>query len=675
MHRRALLVLVLAAVGLAAVPWVRQALGLPIFYLVFLAGALFWVAQATSWNILSGYSGYFSFGQAAFFGVGAYTTAVLMGRQGVDFFLTLPVAAALSGGVALVVGWLAFRLRSLRGEIFALLTLAVPFIIAPIIRITPWIDGGQGVQVPVPAEARLVGGFQPFLFLVSGAIALLAVGVAYAIQHSRMGWGLFAIRDAEPVAEGLGVPTFRLKMLAIAATGAIGGLAGCVHALQVGFVTVEGVFSLTVPLFVIVMSVLGGRYHWLGPAIGAVVIHTLQNRLAAGGFEGLSLIVLGLVLVALVLLAPEGLMARIAVRPWAVAGAFGATFVLLAVVGAWGAPLDWLAVAMVVAAAVAFLPVPRRTLAREVARLMDDEGAGARTAHAGEGSAGAPAGDPNPGGGPATGDDAPMAGSMGPLIEATDVTRSFGGIQALRGVSVTVSDGELVGLVGPNGSGKTTLVNLVSGMFRPTSGVLRVAGTHVAGMPPHRISHLGVARTYQIPRPFESMTVRDNVAMAIMFGRAPQPLVDARHAAQEHLELVGLAHLADARPAEVNLHERQLLEMARALATRPRVLLLDEALAGLSPVEVDDAVRVVRRIHASGVTIVLVEHLLRVVNQLATRVVVLDQGKVLADGPPGVVMRDPLVVAAYLGSAAEGAAPGAGTGLGAPGQEANGVHA
>src|SRR5690606_3305402 len=120
------------------------------------------------------------------------------------FFLTLPVAAALSGGVALVVGWLAFRLRSLRGEIFALLTLAVPFIIAPIIRITPWIDGGQGVQVPVPAEARLVGGFQPFLFLVSGAIALLAVGVAYAIQHSRMGWGLFAIRDAEPVAEGLG---------------------------------------------------------------------------------------------------------------------------------------------------------------------------------------------------------------------------------------------------------------------------------------------------------------------------------------------------------------------------------------------------------------------------------------------------------------------------------------
>ncbi|MET0771603.1 MAG: branched-chain amino acid ABC transporter ATP-binding protein/permease [Candidatus Limnocylindrales bacterium] len=653
MRGRPVLGFLAVAVVLAAVPWVQDALGVPVFYLVFLAGAMFWVAQATSWNILSGYSGYFSFGQAAFFGVGAYTTAVLMGRQKLDFFVTLPVAAVLAGGLALLVGWLAFRLRSLRGEIFALLTLAIPFIVAPIIRITPWIDGGQGVQVPVPAAARLVGGFQPFLYLVSAAIALLAVGVAYAIQHSRMGWGLFAIRDAEPVAEGLGVPTFRLKMLAIAATGAIGGLAGCVFALQVGFLTVEGVFGLTVPLFVIVMSVLGGRYHWLGPTLGAVVIFTLQNRLAAGGFEGLSLIVLGMVLVALVLLAPEGLMARIAVRPLAVIAASIATFAALAISSAWGTPLDWLAVAMVAGAAVSFLPVPRRRIAREVTRLMDDE----PTVAAGEGDPGmaglAPSGQ----------------ASSGPIIEASDVARTFGGIQALRGVTLRVAEGELVGLVGPNGSGKTTLVNLVSGAYRPSAGTLRIAGSDVAGIPPHRVSHLGVARTYQIPRPFESMTVRDNVALAIMFGRAPLPLAAARRAALEHLDLVGLGHLAGARPSGINLHERQLLEMARALATRPRVLLLDEALAGLSPVEVDAAVRVVRRIHASGVTIVLVEHLLRVVNQLATRVVVLDQGRVLAQGAPGEVMRDPSVVAAYLGSAAADVAAGT------PGANAEGLAA
>jgi branched-chain amino acid transport system permease protein len=249
-------------------------------------------------------------------------------------------------------------------------------------------------------------------------------------------------------------------------------------------------------------------------------------------------------------------------------------------------------------------------------------------------------------------DTRPIVGSGQPVVETTELTRSFGGVQALRGVTLRIHEGELVGLVGPNGSGKTTLVNLMAGTFPPTSGELRIAGHDVVGLPAHRIAHLGVARTYQIPRPFSSMTVRDNVALAIMFGRDPLSLAEARRAADEPLELVGLASRAGARPDEVNLHERQLLEMARALATGPRVLLLDEALAGLSPVEIDQAAEVVRRIHASGVTIVLVEHLLRVVNQLATRIVVLDQGLALADGEPAVVMSDPAVVRAYLGSSA-----------------------
>jgi branched-chain amino acid transport system permease protein len=189
----------------------------------------------------------------------------------------------------------------------------------------------------------------------------------------------------------------------------------------------------------------------------------------------------------------------------------------------------------------------------------------------------------------------------------------------------------------------------MSGLLRPTSGSIRVAGTSIEGLAPHDVAHLGIARTYQIPRPFESMTVRDNVAMAIMFGRTPRGLDAARAEAEGHLELVGLAGRADARPAGINLHERQLLEMARALATRPRILLLDEALAGLNPAEIDQAVAVVRRIHASGVTIMIVEHLLRVVNQLASRIVVLEQGRALAAGDPATVMSDPEVVRAYLG--------------------------
>jgi branched-chain amino acid transport system permease protein len=221
---------------------------------------------------------------------------------------------------------------------------------------------------------------------------------------------------------------------------------------------------------------------------------------------------------------------------------------------------------------------------------------------------------------------------------------------------MTVFEGEIVGLVGPNGSGKTTLVNLMAGTLAPTSGSIAVDGVDIAGLAPHEIAHHGIARTYQIPKPFNSLTVRDNVVIAIMFGRDRGGLDASRVAAEEALALVGLTELGDARPGEINLHERQLLEMARAMATKPAVLLLDEALAGLNPVEIDNAVAVVRRIHRSGVSIVLVEHLLRVVNQLATRIVVLDQGTQLAEGEPSVVMRDPAVVTAYLGSEAH--APG-----------------
>jgi branched-chain amino acid transport system permease protein len=630
----------IALLALGALAFVRESLDFPVFYLVFMSTIWFWTAQATSWNILSGFSGYFSFGQAALVGVGAYTAAVLVGRHDWNFFATLPVAGALAALLALAVGGLAFRLRSLRGEIFALLTLAVPFILASIARITPAIDGGQGIIVRVPDVPEFLGGFQEMLYLLSLGFGLLALFVAWAMQHSRTGWALFAIHDAEDVAEGLGVPTFRYKMLAIGLSGLIGGLAGAVFALQIGFVTVESVFGLTIPLFVIVMSVLGGRSHWLGPLVGAIVVVTLQDRLAASGFEGWSLVILGAVLAVLVVLAPEGLLARIRRRGIVVAVAFAVPVIGLGLAD-WGdGVIDWLAIGMIAAAVMAFVPLP----AGFERRLAWQPWAGRRAAV----PAGVPAGVPElvP---PSDAATAAAAVATEPVVEVTDLAKHYGGVRALDGVSLAIGAGELVGLVGPNGSGKSTLVGLLSGSLRATSGAIRIDGRSTAGLAPHDVAHLGIARTYQIPRPFESMTVRDNVAMAIMFGRTRRPLATAREEAQQFLDLVGLAGRADDLPAAINLHERQLLEMARALATRPRVLLLDECLAGLNPAEIDEAVAAVRRIHASGITIVIVEHLLRVVNQLASRIVVLEQGRQLASGDPATVMRDPEVIRAYLG--------------------------
>jgi branched-chain amino acid transport system permease protein len=643
----------LAGIGLtvavlAMLSLYRQTLGFPIFYLVLLTSILFWVAQATSWNVLSGFSGYFSFGQAAYLGVGAYTTAVLYGRHGVNVALTVVVAAGLCAVLALVVGALAFRLRSLRGEIFALLTLAVPFILAAVARINDVIDGGQGIIVAVPAYPEQIGLFQDLLYLLMLGVAGLAVAAAFAIQHSRFGRALAAIHDAEDVGEALGVATFRYKMQAIVVSAVIGGVAGSVFALQIGFVTVESVFSLTVPLFVIVMSVLGGRAHWLGPVIGAVLIVMLQDRLTTAQLAEWRLIVLGAILVLLVVIAPAGLYGRLRARPRATAVAFAVTVAVLAVVRLWGALLDWLVLGMLVAAVVAVWPMRSRAVEPKVATITPEEPAPGPaspglTSDATEERA-RREGEASQAPGPARAERAQEI-----IVDCQGVARYFGGVRALEHVDLQIREGELVGLVGPNGSGKTTLVSLLSGTLRPTRGVIRIAGRDITILPPHRVAHVGVARTYQIPRPFGSMTVRDNVAIAIMFGRAARRLAAAREAAEEHLDSVGLSHLADAHPSELNLHQRQLLEIARAIATSPQVLLLDEALAGLNPVEIDAAAGVVRRIHSAGISIVIVEHVLRVVNQLATRVVVLDRGTVLADGEPAAVMSDPAVVRAYLG--------------------------
>jgi branched-chain amino acid transport system permease protein len=634
--RRGLVALVVVSALLGVLPFVQEEISFSAFYIVLLSTFFFWTAQSTSWNILSGYSGYFSFGQGALVGLGAYTVAVLVGRNDGNFFLAMGAAAVLSAALAAVVGGLAFRLRSFRGEVFALLTLAVPFILASLARLNESIDGGQGIIVPIPEFPEGIGRFQDFLYLLNLVVAVVAVAFALVVQHSRLGWALGAVRDAEDVAEGLGVPTFRAKMVAIVASGILGGVSGAVFALQIGFVTVEGVFGLTIPLFVIVMCVLGGRTHWLGPVIGAMLIVTLQDRLATSGLEGWRLVILGSVLVFLVVAAPEGLLPRLRARPWLALAAFLVVTAVTAIVGIGDEEIDWVGAGMAAAAAVALWPLARRT--REPSRVEQVE-------HVEPAAAPAPAATSPP----VTGTDLDATPESAVLVECRDVVRNFGGVKALQGITLDIGPGELVGLVGPNGSGKTTLVNLLAGSLQPTSGSIRVAGQDIRRLPPHRIAHVGVARTYQTPRPFESMTVRDNVALAILFGRRRVGLAEARTTAQEFLELVGLAGRADAYPAQINLHERQLLEMARATATNPQVLLLDEALAGLNPAEIDNAVEVVRRIHAAGVTIVIVEHLLRVVNQLATRVVVLDRGRCLADGPPQTVMREPAVVQAYLG--------------------------
>jgi branched-chain amino acid transport system permease protein len=303
------------AVILGLAPNIQESLEFPRFYLIFLFTMFFWISQASSWNILTGYSGYFSFGQGAFYGVGVYTVGVLVVKQGWSFMTALPVAGLLAGLTGLLLGLVVFRVRRLTGEIFALTTLAIAFVLASVARLSTFIDGGTGIFMTGTPLPEFLGEFTTAAYRLTLAIALITVVVAYLIHDSRLGWGLFAIRDDEPVAEGLGVPTFRYKMVALGANALLAGLMGGVWSLQLGFVTVDDVFNIRVPLFVILMSVLGGMQHWMGPVIGAVIITTLTDRLNSAGLADVNQIIIGGMLVVLALAVREGVYVRMR-RRW-----------------------------------------------------------------------------------------------------------------------------------------------------------------------------------------------------------------------------------------------------------------------------------------------------------------------------------------------------------------------
>ena len=573
MNKRVLTIFVVVGLALAALPLLK----LPAFYESFLYLVFHWVVLATSWNILSGYSGYFSFGHGAFFGLGMYTTAVLAGKFNWPFLYTLPMAALVPALFGVGLGAVVFRLRRLRGELFGLLTLAVTFVIATIILNTP-IDGGPGVYlsaVPIPAIGPSPSAT---FYLLALAMVMLVLWVAYYIYNARLGSGLFAIHDDEDVAEVQGVPTYRFKLQALAISCAFAGVAGGVHALFVSYVTAGEVFNIVVPLYVVLMSVLGGSRHWLGPAVGATAITALSYAFTAGDSAVVGRAAIGLILIVVILFMPDGILGQLIKRFKSRRG-------------------------------LPPLPTP---VAPAVISTQ---------------------------------------GSAGEILLTIDkVSKSFSGVKALQNVSMEARRGEILGLVGPNGSGKSTMVNVISGLYKPEAGRILFQGEDLVPLPSYRAAHSGIARTYQIPRPFASLSVLENTTLAGMFGSTQLSRADAAAQAMYWLEFVGLADRARALPTELNLHQRKFLELSRALASSPRLVLLDEVLAGLTPSEINNAVTLVREIRQRGSTIIFIEHNMRAVLELCDRLIVLNHGQVIASGMPREVMNDPAVVSAYLGT-------------------------
>ncbi|KRR14039.1 branched-chain amino acid ABC transporter [Bradyrhizobium valentinum] len=546
-----------------------------------------WAIFGLSWNLLSGYTGLISFGHAAFFGLGAY--AVVLGQIHFDLspWIMIPIAAILGGIAGLLIGFPTFRLQ---GHYFALAMLAYPL---AILYVFEWL-GLQEVTLPIKRDnpiAYMQFADHRLYTLLALAMMLATILATRAIERSRFGMALLAIKQNEAAAEAAGINTLAWKLRAVTLSGAIAGAVGGFYAVVLLVVTPQSVFGMLVSAQALTVAMFGGVGTVWGPVIGSVILIPLAETLnaeAGSRFPGIQGVIYGLAIICVILLAPEGLF-------WKVRDFLRKRSASPAAKTSSGPDIP--------AAAVPSAPAPSRS-----ERF------------------------------PGTGDV---------VLEVRNLSRSFGGLKAVQDVSFKLRRNEILGIIGPNGAGKTTLFNLLNGFLRPGTGEILLDGREMSGRKPHELCEAGIGRTFQIMRPFLRMSTSDNVVVGA-YVRAKTD-AEARRLATEAIARVGLSEIADRIAGELTTKELRLMELARALAGQPRILLLDETLAGLGHDEANEVVAVIQRLARDGMTIAIIEHTMQAMVRLVDSFLVLDHGAVIVEGEPEAVTRDSRVIEAYLG--------------------------
>ncbi len=494
----------------------------------------------------------------------------------------------LAGGVGALAG-LAVGLPTLRlrGHYFALAMLAYPL---ALLYLFEWL-GFQEVALPMHREAP--GAFMQFAdqrvyVALAVALLLLALWVNHRVARSRFGLSLLAIKQNEAAAMASGIHPRHWKLRALVLSAALTALAGALYAVVQLIVTPAAVFGMHVSAQPLILTLFGGVALLFGPVVGALVLVPLGEVLHAelgDVLPGIQGVVFGAAIIAIVLAAPQGLM------PWL------------------------------------------------------------RTRWLGRRSAGQTAG-----AAPPSLADSPAApyvragplASTGPvLLTVRELSLSFTGLKALSNVDFEVYRGEILGIIGPNGAGKTTLFNALNGFITPDSGSVQFEGQELRGLMPYAICAAGIGRTFQVVRPFAELSILDNVVVGAFCREANDAAARAR--AMQAIATVGLAGREERLGGGLTTVELRLLELARALAAQPRLLLLDETLAGLGAGEIEHVMRAIAAVRDAGITIVIIEHTLGALLRLVDRLLVLNHGQVLAEGEPQRVTREPAVIEAYLG--------------------------
>ena len=546
------------------------------YYQLILTLVPIWAAFGVSWNILSGYGGQLSFGHASFFGIGGYTMTLALVYWNLTPWLGIPLGMVVGGIAAVVIGTPTFRLR---GHYFALSMLAYPLAILYFLQYF----GFQEMSLPMHRDAPgLYLEFSDPRFYTLVAVGLLAAAVLTCIfvENSRFGLALLAVRQNELAAEAAGIDSKAWKMRALIVSGMIAAAAGGLYACVQLVVTPDSVFGMLVSAQPVVLTLFGGVASLWGPVIGAAFLVPLSKGLDAtvGSYlPGIQGVVYGAAVIAIILLAPDGLY-------WTIRDKFFRQ----------QAPK----------------PIPAASKPDHLVNASVTAGT--------------------------------------PLMKVEGLSKSFGGLRAVSNVSFEIAEGEILGIIGPNGAGKTTLFNLLNGVLPADSGTATLGGVSMLGKKVHQVCHMGVGRTFQVVRSFPRLPLIDNV-MVGAYGAGGVSDQDAADAAIHALHRTGLADLAGVEAGSLTNKQLRLMELARALAGRPRLLLLDETLAGLGREECDDILDVLKRLRDEGMTIGIIEHTMHAMLRIADRFVVLDHGAVLASGPPRTVVEDRNVIEAYLG--------------------------
>jgi branched-chain amino acid transport system permease protein len=543
---------------------------------------------ATGLTLVMGLAGQLSLGQGAFYLAGGYCAAILTAKHGWGLMPALIAGVGLAAIVGWMVGWLTLRLR---GFNLALATLAIHLILIVVVTEQAGLTGGELGTIGVPQFSLLgvdLSGPRDFYYVALAAL-VGTIAVARRVGASSIGLGLRALGADQDGAEALGVRTLRLKLAVFVIGSAMGGLGGVLWVYYVRFAD-PSTWGVALTIDLITFVVVGGLTSVYGGAVGAIAVQATRYGIGSLGLgDDLSQQV-ELILTGVLLVAFV-----LAFR----GGLTGLGRRRTPMPPASGTP------------SAGASPAPTRWLVP----LPDDR--------------------------------RPQDAS--PVLTVTGLTRRFGGFVAVDDVTLALSPGTITALVGPNGAGKSTVIGLLAGTLVPNRGEILLRGASIAGLPADEIARRGLTRTFQTPSLFEGLTVAETVRLARP--RRGHDRRGAGAAALAALEVVGMAELADRPASSLSTGRQRLLDVARAIAAEPAVMLLDEPAAGLDDAETAALGELIVRISRAGTAVLLVEHAMGLVMSIGDHVVVLDQGRKIAEGPPGEVGRDERVVEAYLGTA------------------------